>query len=496
MQNMQRLKHGLLQVAGWLFYVSLLMLIALALPKSIFDPDSKDFIFLVGAVGIWRYSMGAIHFVRGMLFLYVVYPLLRRKVRKLGSAADPSHVYLMVTSFRIDALTTAQVYSSVIREAIACGYPTTVVCSLVEMSDELLVKSLWEKFNPPDRVTLDFVRIAGTGKRDGLAYGFRAISRHLPDDNVVVAVIDGDTVLEEGVVRKTVPWFKLFGNVGGLTTNEFCEVRGGYIMSEWHKLRFAQRHINMCSMALSKRVLTMTGRMSVFRAAVVTNAEFIADVENDSLQHWRLGRFKFLTGDDKSSWFSLMRLGYDTFYVPDAAINTVEHPPEKSFIKASRKLMYRWYGNNLRQNSRALGLGIRRLGLFTSVVLFDQRVSMWTSLLGLTVAVIASLKFGPAFLLVYLLWIGITRLILTLMLLCSGHSIGPAYPLILYYNQIVGAIMKIYVFFRLDKQSWTRQPTALKRDLASFQQWFNTWSSRTMTFSAASIFVAVLFMVV
>ncbi|MBM3107847.1 glycosyltransferase family 2 protein [Pseudomonas sp. P66] len=493
---MQRLKHGLLQVAGWLFYVSLLMLIALALPKSIFDPDSKDFIFLVGAVGIWRYSMGAIHFVRGMLFLYVVYPLLRRKVRKLGSAADPSHVYLMVTSFRIDALTTAQVYSSVIREAIACGYPTTVVCSLVEMSDELLVKSLWEKFNPPDRVTLDFVRIAGTGKRDGLAYGFRAISRHLPDDNAVVAVIDGDTVLEEGVVRKTVPWFKLFGNVGGLTTNEFCEVRGGYIMSEWHKLRFAQRHINMCSMALSKRVLTMTGRMSVFRAAVVTNPEFIADVENDSLQHWRLGRFKFLTGDDKSSWFSLMRLGYDTFYVPDAAINTVEHPPEKSFIKASRKLMYRWYGNNLRQNSRALGLGIRRLGLFTSVVLFDQRVSMWTSLLGLTVAVIASLKFGPAFLLVYLLWIGITRLILTLMLLCSGHSIGPAYPLILYYNQIVGAIMKIYVFFRLDKQSWTRQPTALKRDLASFQQWFNTWSSRTMTFSAASIFVAVLFMVV
>lgn len=493
---MQRLKHGLLQVAGWLFYVSLLMLIALALPKTVFDPDSKDFIFLIGAVGIWRYSMGATHFVRGMLFLYIVYPMLRRKVRKLGSAADPSHVYLMVTSFRIDALTTAQVYSSVIREAIDCGYPTTVVCSLVEMSDELLVKSLWAKFNPPDRVALDFVRIAGTGKRDGLAYGFRAISRHLPDENAVVAVIDGDTVLGEGVVAKTVPWFKLYPNVGGLTTNEFCEVRGGYIMSEWHKLRFAQRHINMCSMALSKRVLTMTGRMSVFRAAVVTNPEFIKDVENDSLQHWRLGRFKFLTGDDKSSWFSLMRLGYDTFYVPDAAINTVEHPPEKSFIKASRKLMYRWYGNNLRQNSRALGLGVSRLGLFTSVVLFDQRVSMWTSLLGLTVALIASLKFGPAFLLVYLLWIGITRLILTLMLMCSGHAIGPAYPLILYYNQIVGAIMKIYVFFRLDKQSWTRQPTALKRDLASFQQWFNTWSSRTMTFSAASIFVAVLFMVV
>jgi hypothetical protein len=71
------------------------------------------------------------------------------------------------------------------------------------------------------------------------------------------------------------------------------------------------------------------------------------------------------------------------------------------------------------------------------------------------------------------------------LLLCSGHRIGPAYPLILYYNQIVGALVKIYVFFRLDQQSWTAT-TRPRRDLASFQ-WFNTWSSRTMTFSAGSI---------
>ncbi len=182
---MHRLKHGLLQAAGWLFYLTLLMGLASLLPTSTFDAESKDFIFLIGAVGIWRYSMGATHFVRGMIFLYIVYPHLRRKLRKLGKAADPSHVFLMVTSFRIDAHTTAQVYQSVIREAIDCGFPTTVVCSLVEMSDELLVKSLWARMNPPERVKLDFVRIAGTGKRDGLAFGFRAISRHLPDSRAV-----------------------------------------------------------------------------------------------------------------------------------------------------------------------------------------------------------------------------------------------------------------------------------------------------------------------
>ncbi|NQD96093.1 glycosyl transferase, partial [Pseudomonas sp. CrR25] len=67
---MNKLKTGLNEAAGWLFYLSLLMLLALALPSSVFDPESTDFLLLIGAVGIWRYSMGATHFLRGCLFLY------------------------------------------------------------------------------------------------------------------------------------------------------------------------------------------------------------------------------------------------------------------------------------------------------------------------------------------------------------------------------------------------------------------------------------------
>ncbi|MDH4608822.1 glycosyltransferase family 2 protein [Pseudomonas sp. BN102] len=493
---MERLTQGFIDIAGWLFYLSLLMVLALAVPQTLFDPTSRDFLLLLGAVGIWRYSMGLTHFLRGLLFLYVVFPHYRRKARQLVEADALPHVCLLVTSFRIDALTTAMVYRSVIEEAIACGHPTSIVCSIVELSDELLVKRMWARYDPPARVKLHFVRIAGTGKRDGLANGFRAISRHLPTPDAVVVVIDGDSILQPGIIGRTVPYFRLFPRLGGLTTNEFCHVHGSYIMREWHKLRFAQRHLNMCSMALGKRVLTMTGRLSMFRAQVATDPGFIADVESDYLDHWRLGRFPFLTGDDKSSWYSLMRLGYDTFYVPDVAIDTIEHPPEKSFFKASRKLMFRWYGNNLRQNSRAMRLGPGRLGLFTSLVLFDQRVSMWTCLLGLAVALIASLKYSIAYLLIYLLWIGFTRLVLTLLLTVTGHPVGPAYPLLLYYNQIVGALVKIHVFFRLDQQSWTRQKTRLNRNLGGFQRWFNVWSSRSMTFSAASLFIATLLLVV
>ena len=483
-------------ISGWVFYLAAFSCLVLMLPESTFIPDSKEFLFVIGAVGIWRYSMGIIHFFRGMLFLYIVYPYYRHQVHKAGYAANPSHVYLMVTSFRIDAKTTAMVYQSIIKEAIECGLPTTIVASIVEKSDEKIFKALWRDMNPPKRIHMNIVRIPGTGKRDGLAQGFRAISRTMPDEHAVVAVIDGDTVLDSGVVNKTAPYFHLFPNLGGLTTNEFCEVHASYMMREWHKLRFAQRQINMSSMALSKRVLTMTGRMSVFRASIVTDSKFIDDIENDSLNHWRLGKFKFLTGDDKSSWFSLMRQGYDTFYVPDASINTVEHPPDPNFVKASRQLMFRWYGNALRQNSRATKLGPKRLGWFTYYVLFDQRISMWTSLVGPVSAIIASIKYSLFFLLAYLLWIGITRLIMTLLLLASGHEIGPAYPLVLYYNQIFGSLVKIYVFFRLDRQSWTRQPTKLNRDLASFQVWFNRWSSRAMTFSAVSLFCAILVAVI
>ena len=159
--------------------------------------------------------------------------------------------------------------------------------------------------------------------------------------------------------------------------------------------------------------------------------------------------------------------------MPDAAVRTLESPPDPKFLRASRKLMFRWYGNSLRQNSRALKLGPRQLGWFTYYVLLDQRVLMWTGLLGLAMAIVASIKFSIVYMLTFLLWVGITRFVMSLLLLASGHRIGPAFPLLLYYNQVVGSLVKIFVFFRLDQQSWTRQKTTLDRDLGAFQRRFN-----------------------
>lgn len=475
---------------GWLLYIGALAALAVTLPSGAFHSEHASFWFTLGVIGIWRYSLGAVHFLRGMYFLRVVFPRARRHADALGSGADPSHIYLLVTSFRIDPSTTAAVYRAAIREAAASRVPATIVASIVEMADEQLIKLLWDTTAPPSHVRLRIVRIPGTGKRDALAQGFRAISRDAPAEDALVAVIDGDTVLDPGVIDRTAPFFKIDPKLGALTTNEFCEVRGSGVMREWHRLRFAQRHLNMCSMALSRRVLTLTGRMSVFRAGIVTSAAFIRDIQEDALDHWRLGYFRFLTGDDKSSWYSLMRLGWDTWYVPDASITTVEHPPHRSFTRASRQLMFRWYGNSLRQNSRATRLGTRRLGAFTMYVLWDQRISMWTSLLGLSVALLSALLHGPALLHAYALWIGSSRFVLTLLLAAGGHRIGASFPLLLYYNQIVGSLMKINVMFHLDRQSWTRQKTTLSRDQGRTQAVLNHWSSNVMLTASASLFFA------
>jgi mannuronan synthase len=485
-----RTRSLLFDLGGWLLYLGGLIGLVLLLPRDAFVPGSRIYVFAIGVLGLWRYGLRGIHFVRSMLFLHWTFPRARRAADRLAATSAPSHVYILVTSFRIETATTALVYRSVLDEAIACGWPVTIVASIVEMGDQRLILELWERTAPPDRVRLKLVRIAGTGKRDGLALGFRSISRDMPAADAVVAVVDGDTLLEPGVITRTVPFLTLMPSVGGLTTNEFCKVQGSYTMSEWHKMRFAQRHLNMCSMALTRRVLTLTGRMSLFRADIVTDARFIHDVQHDALDHWRLGRFKFLTGDDKSTWYSLMRLGWDTYYVPDAAVSTVEHPPDPRFLVASRQLMFRWYGNSLRQNSRALGLGPRRLGWFTYYVLFDQRILMWTGLLGLAFAIAASIQFSIMYLLTFLLWVGLTRLMMSLLLMASGHRVGPMFPLLLYYNQVVGSLTKISVFFNLDRQSWTRQKTTLDRDLDAFQRGFNRWSSAAMIFSAASVFAA------
>lgn len=471
-----------------IYGVALLLALASA-PATLWDPAAAQYFLAVGLIGAWRYCWAGLHFLRALIYKDWVFPRWRRAADRLGETQPRNPVYLLITSFRIDAETTRQVYRAAMEEAVAYGAPVTLVASVVEMGDQRLIKQIFEQFSPPDHIHLMLVRITGSGKRDALACGFRAISMSRPAPGSTVLVIDGDSLLEPGVLARTLPFFTLFPKAAALTTDEVCEVVGRRIFREWYSARFAQRQVLMCSVGLSRRVLTLTGRMSAFRADVVCDPEFIARVELDYIDHARLGRFKFLTGDDKSSWFHILRSGREMLYLPDVRVRTIETPPHDSFMVSATMLMVRWFGNMLRTNGRAIRLGPKPMGLFTWWCILDQRLSMWTSLVGpVAVSLVAVLK-APIALPLYLIWIITTRYLQTLLLFLMGRPISVYYPLLLYFNQIYGSLIKVFVLFHLDRQKWTRQKIVSNRELSPWRAHWNAWSSDHALLTWTALFI-------
>ncbi|MNO76849.1 hypothetical protein D3C76_679350 [compost metagenome] len=92
----------------------------------------------------------------------------------------------------------------------------------------------------------------------------------------------------------------------------------------------------------------------------------------------------------------------------------------------------------------------------------------------------------------YLFWVLLSRSIVTVLFLFAGHPVSPVYPFVLYYNQIVGSVMKIYALFHMDQQRWTRQKTTLSNGSVDFDAALNRWSSKAMLFSSIAIFFGVI----
>ena len=227
-----------------LFYVLVLIAATLALPAEAWTRLDSELLLPIGIIGLWRYGWGLLHFTRAQIYRRWVFPRMRRMADQAEQAYPPPEAYLLVTSFRIDSATSGRVYRAAFEAAKRSDCPTTVVASIVEMADQRLIKQIYARtVRSEAKVRLIFVRIAGTGKRDALAYAFRAISLQRPDPNAVVAVIDGDSIVPPDLIGKSAGFFQMMPQVGALTTDEDCQVEGRRIFREWYSLRFAQRQI-------------------------------------------------------------------------------------------------------------------------------------------------------------------------------------------------------------------------------------------------------------
>lgn len=446
------------EVTTLLFMLTVLVVLVFELPPEVFSPNSKSFILAIGVVGAWRYSWWFTQAVRSVWFNRHVFPQLRQKADAAGATQRPDALYVLCTSFRIEPEVSFSVYDALIREARDYGVPTTIFAAISDRSDVDVIDHVMAANSWPQNVEVSYMFQKGDGKRSAMAEVLRAISRRMPSHRSLLITMDGDIEIEPGTLPRSLSFFLAQDDLGALTTNNRSIVNGGDVTKEWYDLRYAQRHLVMSSMAVSERLLVLTGRYSAFRAELATNPDFIDLVENDHVEHWRFGNFKFLSGDDKSTWYWLLKNGWKMLYIPDVYVAGFEELPDKDrFFKSTIDLMRRWYGNMLRTSGRAIALGPKRMGLFTWWSLVDQRLSMWTTLIGPAVAIMLTLFVRPSFIFAYLLWIFFTRSVATCVLALQRGRISLLWIPLLYYNQIGGALLKTYVSFRFNRQSWSRQ---------------------------------------
>ena len=461
----------MMNVLSHITYLSVAVMLAALVPAGLLG-EVEGTVIVLGALGAWRYSWALINFTRAAIFLRWVYP--RRKARAHALYAErgvAAHAFFLTTSYMIESSVTIPVYRSIFLAASKSENGATIVSSVVDGADERLIQDIYATMQVDmSSVKLIIDRIPGTGKRDALAKALHLIDRESPSHNDIVIFVDGDSCVPEDIVAQAAPMFTN-PKVGALTTDEEVEIPDPGLFRDWFELRFDQRQVMMCSMGLSNRVLTLTGRMSVFRGDLATNPDFIRSVQHDYIDHWRLGRVNFLTGDDKSTWYWLMKHGFEMAYLPDVASSSMETQPKPTFVGSASALMVRWFGNMLRTNGRALELSPRHIGYFTWWSILDQRMSMWTTLAGPLCMLAAAIFFDPMVVPAYIAWVMLTRyMFCTAICLYRGHSFPIVYTGLLYFSQLFGAAVKSYVLFRLDRQKWTRQAStttgkAIKRPL-------------------------------
>lgn len=445
------------QIYKLFLYLGLLFVLIWNLPNSVWNPDFKIWIILFGSLGVWRYTWWITHFVRSLFYNQIKFTKIRYQCGKLlDSGWRPNKVVFMITAYNESESVLEHMLSSVNREAELIKVPFEVYIATADYKIEEKIRKVWRWLNISKHIKLNIVRQGLPGKRMAIGSALRCISRQGLGNNDPVVFMDGDTALTPGAVLKSIPIFYLKKDVHALTTHEKSKIKIPLWLIHWFNLRFTQRHMIMQSHALSNKVLTLTGRMSIFRGKIVLDERFISLVENDHLKHWLWGDFKFLSGDDKSTWYALLKIGAKMLYVPDALVYTIEEVHETAMHRLKENML-RWSGNILRNGWRGIMLGPKRVGLFPWWCLVDQRIIMFSMMVAPFLVVSGSILVSWSFIPIYIIWVLFSRLCLACALFYHNRKMDMTFPFVLYLNQFVTAMFKIYLLFRLPMQKWANR---------------------------------------
>jgi mannuronan synthase len=480
-------------IAFLVVYMAACVILLVSVPNILWNPETHEIAVVMGALGLWRFLWWANHGIRAQIYARTHYPRLRKLADDAWARGDrPKHVHVMMTTYKENTAVTLLVMESMVREFRATGLSATIWLGSGDDSDEITIANyLAEHANDLD-VELVIARQWKGGKRYAIGAALRAmrLAGTVNGDDAVV-FMDGDSIWAPGILQKCTSLFFIDQDLQALTTDEEVIVHGPRWQEVWLRMRFAQRRIAMQSHALAGKVLTLTGRLSLFRAHHVVNPVFIRQVEDDYLDHWLWGRFRFLSGDDKSTWYYMLTQSAKMMYVPDALAITIEHVEGNGYERMVQNLR-RWSGNMLRNGARCIALGPKKVGFFIWWCVLDQRLAMWTMLVSPALAILTMIFVSPFLIFGYILWIALTRMIQSVWLYCYARDVHFSFPLLIFLNQLLNASVKVYSLFRLSKQRWTNRGNQSAGFQEGFVERLRNWMAAYQTIVATVVLVLLL----
>ncbi|MFT6225546.1 MAG: glycosyltransferase Alg8 [Paracoccaceae bacterium] len=488
-KGLRKWRFGQLILLGCL--MSTLLYLLTFTSNRFFQPDTRHVTLVLGTLGAWRFSWWFTHAIRAEAYRVFKWPGMRARADKLWKEGwRPRRLHIQMTTYYEEPAITKRVIGAILAQIRRERIPTTLYIGTGSSYDELIIRSFVETHAQDisdDLAELVFIRQNQSGKRMAIGLILRAINRAGVDPNDLVIFMDGDALFGHDVMEKTLSMFGADPALQALTTDEEVICYGPGWIQSWLNMRFAQRRLAMQSHAMSDKVLTLTGRMSVFRAQHMLNERFIRTIEADHLDHWLWGRFRFLSGDDKSTWYHMLTCDAKMTYVPDATVYTIEVIKENGMERMVQNFR-RWSGNMLRNGSRAIALGPRKVKPFIWWCVVDQRIAMWTMMVSPILAILAAFV-DPMYLWSCLIWVVFSRLVLCLFLYRYSRTVDLSWPFILYLNQVINASVKIFMIFHLSKQNWSNRGN---QSSGGGEGWFaelQNWTAKAQLVTAVATFI-------
>lgn len=486
-----------LALLNWLAFLSLSLagLFSLYLLRS---PERLALLGLpglvpIGVLGAWRWSWLGLQMLRSRLYLHWLFPRWRQRAKTVPTSQLPPLCFLVPT-YKEQLWITERVFRAIAQEAQSLPQPITLLVTSSSEAENAAILSILKAADPELRsIRLIQLVQTGEGKRKAMADGLRVLAQLQLPPETIVALMDGDSELTPGTLSHSLPFFCLFPKVGALTTDESSLVKGSQFFSEWFALHFAKRHYHMCSLSFSMKIMCLTGRFSLIRGEAALHPTFADQIESDGIDDWLWGHYKFLSGDDKSTWYWLVQRGYDMIYVPDVMVYAHE-TISGALVSRMYQNMRRWYGNMLRNTTRAVALGPEKTGWFMWWCLLDQQFSFWFPLLTPAVWLLSLVQGKWLALGLISAWILATRPLLIMLFFWQrkAHLKLIHLPIFLLF-QWSASLVKVWTQLNLAQQKWTnRGNQSISAAGSGWVRWAKLGTSRFLFVSELFTFVIVL----